>query len=59
MNTKKAVLKNAQKLGRDQQKAIKGGGNSSRYCCEWVNGHCTQWEDNEESCPEVYSEEEE
>ncbi|WP_412850464.1 hypothetical protein ACL0VS_16265 [Chryseobacterium sp. PMSZPI] len=26
MNTKNAVLKNAQKLGRDQQRAIKGGG---------------------------------
>ncbi|WP_412850465.1 hypothetical protein ACL0VS_16275 [Chryseobacterium sp. PMSZPI] len=36
MNTKKAVLKNARKLGRDQQKAIRGGG---MYCliCK-VNG---------------------
>ncbi|WP_133121695.1 hypothetical protein ACL0VS_16255 [Chryseobacterium sp. PMSZPI] len=32
MNTKNAVLKNAQKLGRDQQRAIKGGAKNRRYC---------------------------
>jgi hypothetical protein len=34
MNTKKAVLKNAQKLGRDQQRIVRGGRKSEHYCIE-------------------------
>ncbi|WP_164465161.1 hypothetical protein [Chryseobacterium lactis] len=55
MNNNKSVLKNAQKLGRDQQKSITGGIKSSRpedYCCEWnEDGSCRIWTCGNCVCP--------
>lgn len=54
MNKNIQVLKNAQKLGREQQKSIKGGIDSTRprYCCEWDdNGKCTVWTCGNCVCP--------
>ncbi|PIF43275.1 hypothetical protein CLU96_0179 [Chryseobacterium sp. 52] len=54
MNKKNPVLKNAQKLGRNEQKLITGGAipNRPRYCCEWdENGKCTIWTCGNCVCP--------
>ena len=52
MKTKNSVLKNAQKLGRDQQKTIIGGGSAARRCCEWNEaGACTLWACDRCQCP--------
>ncbi|MGK6342085.1 hypothetical protein ACMGDK_07595 [Chryseobacterium sp. DT-3] len=53
MNKKNSVLKNAQKLGRNEQKLITGGGiTRPRYCCEWdENGNCTIWTCGNCVCP--------
>ncbi len=53
MKTKNAVLKNVQKLGRDQQKNIIGGASAARRCCEWndTTGACTIWVCDRCQCP--------
>lgn len=54
MYKKNPVLKNAQKLGRDQQKSIVGGAlpPKPKYCCEWDElGNCIVWTCNNCYCP--------
>ncbi|WP_156172871.1 hypothetical protein [Chryseobacterium lactis] len=55
MNKKNPVLKNAQKLGREQQKTVMGGAISpgNRRCCEWddVTGKCYIWTCDRCQCP--------
>lgn len=54
MNKKNPVLKNAQKLGREQQKSITGGGiPTGKRCCEWdfETGACTLWTCDRCQCP--------
>ncbi|UZT96803.1 hypothetical protein ODZ84_16470 [Chryseobacterium fluminis] len=53
MNTKKTVLKNAQKLGREEQKAITGGAAAAKRCCEWdfETGACTLYTCDRCQCP--------
>lgn len=53
MKSKNHVLKNAHKLGRDQQKAIIGGASAARRCCEWdfETGACTLWTCDRCQCP--------
>ncbi|GAB0156078.1 hypothetical protein CHRYSEOSP005_13420 [Chryseobacterium sp. Alg-005] len=54
MNKKNPVLKNAQKLGREQQKSISGGViPTNRRCCEWdfETGACTLWTCDRCQCP--------
>ncbi|WES96941.1 hypothetical protein P2W68_19085 [Chryseobacterium arthrosphaerae] len=55
MSKKNPVLKNAQKLGREQQKSVIGGefmpGN--KICCEWddTTGKCFLWICSRCQCP--------
>jgi len=53
MNKKNLMLKNAKKLGRDEQKSIVGSGIiRERYCCEWdENGNCYIWTCGNCVCP--------
>lgn len=53
MNKNNPVLKNAHKLGRQEQKSIKGGvGNTNRRCCEWDDaGNCFIWTCDRCHCP--------
>ncbi|MDH6252059.1 hypothetical protein M2347_001786 [Chryseobacterium sp. H1D6B] len=54
MDKKNPVLKNAQKLGREQQKSILGGAVAApKRCCEWdyETGVCTLWTCNNCYCP--------
>lgn len=53
MNKKNLVLKNAQKLGREQQKSLMGGATPARRCCEWdeVTGKCFIWTCDRCMCP--------
>ncbi|WP_165828317.1 hypothetical protein [Chryseobacterium phosphatilyticum] len=55
MNKKISVLKNAQKLGRNQQKSITGGGfmPGNKKCCEWDDStnSCFLWVCNTCHCP--------
>ncbi|MCS3530965.1 hypothetical protein [Chryseobacterium sp. JUb7] len=53
MNKKNPVLKHAQKLGREEQKTIKGGiGTVNRRCCEWDDsGKCFIWTCDRCQCP--------
>ncbi|MEN4761458.1 MULTISPECIES: hypothetical protein [unclassified Chryseobacterium] len=53
MNKKNPVLKNAQKLGREEQKTIQGGiGVVNRRCCEWDDsGKCFIWTCDRCQCP--------
>lgn len=52
MNKKNPVLKNAQKLGREQQKSVMGGALPGRRCCEWDdNGKCFIWTCDRCYCP--------
>jgi hypothetical protein len=54
MNKKNPVLKNAQKLGREQQKSVVGGIGISpgKRCCEWdPSGKCTLYTCDRCQCP--------
>ncbi|MGE8553618.1 hypothetical protein H5J24_20000 [Chryseobacterium capnotolerans] len=53
MNKKNPVLKNAQKLGREQQKSVIGGIiTRPKYCCEWNDdGSCRIWTCGNCVCP--------
>ncbi|UKB79183.1 MULTISPECIES: hypothetical protein [Chryseobacterium] len=54
MNKNNPVLKNAQKLGRDQQKSVMGGApiSTARRCCEWDDtGKCYIWTCDRCQCP--------
>ncbi|WP_165826535.1 hypothetical protein [Chryseobacterium oncorhynchi] len=53
MNKNNPVLKNAQKLGREQQKSVMGGAIPGRRCCEWdeVTGKCFIWTCDRCMCP--------
>ncbi len=54
MNKKNPVLKNAQKLGREQQKLVVGGIGIStgKRCCEWdPSGKCTLYTCDRCQCP--------
>ncbi|MBV8324838.1 hypothetical protein [Chryseobacterium sp.] len=53
MSKNNPVLKNAQKLGRDQQKSITGGTTRrDSYCCEWNDdGSCRIWTCGNCVCP--------
>ncbi|WP_164465422.1 hypothetical protein [Chryseobacterium bernardetii] len=52
MNKSNPVLKNAQKLGREQQKSVTGGIIRERYCCEWnEDGSCRIWTCGNCVCP--------
>ena len=48
----KSLLKKAQKLGREDQKKIKGGDRfGNRRCCEWEDDKCTLWTCENCQCP--------
>lgn len=55
MNKRNYVLKNAQKLGRDQQKTIIVGEfmPGTKKCCEWddATGTCFLWICGRCNCP--------
>ncbi|WP_167026750.1 hypothetical protein [Chryseobacterium sp. Tr-659] len=55
MNKKTSVLKNAQKLSREQQKTVVGGEfmPGTKRCCEWdhVTGECFLWICSRCQCP--------
>lgn len=47
---KKSILTLGKTLNKAEQKEVNGGVSGKR-CCEWRDGHCTDWAEVGVTCP--------